>query len=112
MSHLNRIAFRKNPLEKKVEEAEMRRFLERGIVKPSMTPSGTLNVMVPKKMLPDGTPGGLRVTADMIAVNSMMIGDAFPTDDIGMILDWFATKRWFSVADVKDGYWKVRLAED
>jgi hypothetical protein len=68
--------------------------------------------MVPKKALPDGTPGGLRVTADMRAVNSVTVGDAFPTDDIGAVLEWLAKKRWYSVADLKDGYWNVRLAEE
>jgi hypothetical protein len=28
-----------------------------------------------------------------------------------MILDWLVKKRWFSVADVKDSYWNVKLAE-
>jgi hypothetical protein len=111
VSRLNRVAFHKSPLEKEVEEVEMRKLLERGIVEPSLSPCCTSNVMVPKKKLPDGTSGGLRVTADMRAGNSVTVGDAFPTEDIGMILDWLAKKRWFSVADVKDGYWNVRLAE-
>jgi hypothetical protein len=111
VSRLNRAAFRKSPLEKEVEEAEMRKLLERGIVEPSLSPCGTPSVMVPKKKFPDGTSGGLRVTADMRAGDLVTVGDAFPTEDIGMILDWLAKKRWFSVADVKDGYWNVRLAE-
>jgi hypothetical protein len=111
VSRLNRVAFRKSPLEKKVEEVEMRKLLERGIVKLSLSPFGTPNVMVPKKKFPDGTSGGLRVTTDMKAAKLVTVGDAFPTEDIGMILDWLAKKRWFPVADVKDGYWNVRLAE-
>jgi hypothetical protein len=94
-----------------VEEAEMREFLERGIVEPSLSLCGKSKVMVQKKNLPDGTSGGLRVTADKKAVKSATDGDDFPTEDIGMILDWFAKERWFTVADVKDGYWNVRLAE-
>jgi hypothetical protein len=31
---LNRVAFRKSPLQKKVEEAEMKKLLERGIIEP------------------------------------------------------------------------------
>jgi Reverse transcriptase (RNA-dependent DNA polymerase) len=27
-------------------------------------------------------------------------------------LEWLAKKRWYSVADLKDGYWNVRLAEE
>jgi hypothetical protein len=68
--------------------------------------------MVLKKALPDGTPGGLRVTADMRAVNAVTVGDAFPTEYIGAVLEWLAKKRWYSVPDLKDGYWNVRLAEE
>jgi hypothetical protein len=68
--------------------------------------------MVPKKAFPDGAPGFLRVTADMRAVNAVTVGDAFPTEDIGAVLEWWTKKRWYSVADLKDGYWNVRLAEE
>jgi hypothetical protein len=75
VSRLNRPAFRKSPKEREVEGEEMRRLLERGIIEPSDSPCGTNNVMVPKKALPDGSPGGLRVTEDMRAVNSMTMED-------------------------------------
>jgi hypothetical protein len=68
--------------------------------------------MVPKKALHDGSPGGLRLPADMRAVNSMTVGDAFPTEDIGMILSFLATRKWFTVADLRDGYWNVRIEPD
>jgi hypothetical protein len=112
VSRLNRVAFRKSPLEKEVEVVEMRKLLERGILEPSISPCGTSNVLVPKKAQPEGKPGGLRVITDMRAVNAVTVGDAFPTENIGAVLDWLAKKRWYSVADLKDGYWNVRLAED
>jgi hypothetical protein len=67
--------------------------------------------MVLKKALPDGTPGGLQVTADMRAVNAVTVGDVFPTKDIGAVLKWLAKMRWYSVADPKYGFWNVRLVE-
>jgi hypothetical protein len=30
----------------------------------------------------------------------------FTTEDIGAVLEWLAMKRWYSVADLKDGYWR------
>jgi hypothetical protein len=75
---LNRVAFRKSPLEKKVEEVEMEKLLERGIIEPSISPCGTSSVMAPKNALPDGKPGGLRMTAYMRAVNAVTVGDVFP----------------------------------
>jgi hypothetical protein len=59
---LNRVVFRKSPLEKKVEEVEMKKLFACGIIEPSVSPYGTSNIMVPKKLLPDGTPGGFLVT--------------------------------------------------
>jgi hypothetical protein len=38
---LNRVAFRKSPLVKKVEGVEMKKLLERGIIEPSVSPCGT-----------------------------------------------------------------------
>jgi hypothetical protein len=55
----------------------MQGLMERGIVEPSESPHGTANVFVPKKALPDGTSGGLRVTADMRAVNSVTMATHF-----------------------------------
>jgi hypothetical protein len=92
VSRLNRPAFRKSPKEREVEGDEMRGKLARRIIEPSDSPCGTNNVMVPKKAMPDGSEGGLRVTADMRAVNSMTVGDEFPTEDIGMILSFLANE--------------------
>jgi hypothetical protein len=41
---LNRVSFRKSPLETKEEEVEMKKLLERGIIEPSVSPCGTSNV--------------------------------------------------------------------
>jgi hypothetical protein len=112
VSWLKQIAFRKSLFEKKLEEAELRKLLEHGIVEPSLTPCGTSNVKVPKKKLADGTSDEFRVTTDMRAVNSVTVGEAFPTEDVGMKIDWLEKKRWFMVADVKDGYWNIRIAEE
>jgi hypothetical protein len=50
-------------------------------------------VFVEKKKYPDGSSAGLRVTADMRAVNNVSVGDAFPTEDVQDIVSWMATKR-------------------
>jgi hypothetical protein len=42
---LNRVAFRKSPLQRKVEEVEMKKLLERGIIEPSVSPCGTCSAV-------------------------------------------------------------------
>jgi hypothetical protein len=112
LARLNRLVMRRSPMEQEEERREMQGLLERGIVEPSESPYGTANVFVPKKALPDGTSGGLRVTADMRAVNSVTVGDAFPGEDIQTIVNWLAGKKWYSVADLRDGYWNAELAKE
>jgi hypothetical protein len=94
-------------MRQEVEQRETQVLMERGIVEPSESPYGTANVFDPKKSLPDGTSGGLRVMADMRSVNSITIGDAFPGEDIQTIVNWLAWKKWYSVADLRDGYWNI-----
>jgi hypothetical protein len=68
LAKLNRPVMRRSPMEQEVERREMQGLLKRGIVEPSESPYGTANVFLPKKAVPDGTSGGLRVTVDMWAV--------------------------------------------
>jgi hypothetical protein len=112
LAKLNRPGMRRIPMEQEVERREMQGLLERGIVEPPVLPTGTANVLVPKKALPDETSGGLRVTADMGAVNSVTVGDAFPGEDIQTSVNWLAGKKWYSVADLRYGYWNVELAKE
>jgi hypothetical protein len=97
-------------LEKEIKEME--RLLDRGIVERSSSCYGTNNVFVKKGRHPDGTSAGLPVTADMRAVNSVSVGDDFPMEDVIGIVSWMVTKRWYSVLDLRDGYWKIDLHED
>jgi RNase H-like domain found in reverse transcriptase/Reverse transcriptase (RNA-dependent DNA polymerase) len=45
-------------------------------------------------------------------VNSVSVGDAFPTEDVKEIVSWIATKCWYSVLDLRDGYWNITLCEE
>jgi hypothetical protein len=37
----------------------------------------------------------------------MTVGDAFPTEDVKELAAWMATKKFYSVMDVRDGYWNI-----
>jgi hypothetical protein len=102
MSRLNRPSFRKAPKEQETEREEIIKLLDWWIVQPSSPCYGTNNVFVEKKKYPDGSSAGLRVTADMRAVNNVSVGDAFPTEDVKDIVSWMATKRWYSVLDLRE----------
>jgi RNase H-like domain found in reverse transcriptase/Reverse transcriptase (RNA-dependent DNA polymerase) len=101
--------FRKSRVEKAAEGVEVAKMLERGILEKSTSPFATNNVIMPKKSLLDGKSGGVRVTTDMRRLNSMTIGDAFPAEDVKELVAWLAGKKLYSIMDVRDGYWHVRI---
>jgi RNase H-like domain found in reverse transcriptase/Reverse transcriptase (RNA-dependent DNA polymerase) len=70
---------------------------------------GTNTVLFGKKPLPNGSFGGVRVTSDMKRLNSMTVGDDFPTEDVKALVSWIATKKFHSAMDVRDGYWNIRI---
>jgi hypothetical protein len=95
--------FRKSRVDKEIEKREVNKLLERGILEPCLREFGTSNVLVDKKPLPDGSFGGVRVVSDMRRLNSMTVGDAFPTEDVKDLVAWLAKKMFYSVKDERMG---------
>jgi transposase InsO family protein len=110
LSTLDRPTYRKSPLERETERREVERLIQQGVLEPSTSPYGTNNVFVKKKLAAGETQPALRVTADLRALNAVTVGDAYPTEDVKEIVGWLATKRWFSVMDVRESYWNISLA--
>jgi Reverse transcriptase (RNA-dependent DNA polymerase) len=54
-------------------------------------------------------PEGMRVTLDIRALNAVTENLAYPTEDVKNIVRSLATKQVYSVADLKDGYYNVKL---
>ncbi len=77
---------RRTPAEQEFERKEVKKLVERGILEPSTSPWGTLNVFVPKK---DGT---LRTTSDFRRLNAMTETDVYPMEDMKTTLDWLLAK--------------------
>jgi hypothetical protein len=84
--------FRMSRVKKEIEKREVTKLLERGILEQSLSEFGTNNVLVGKKPSPDGSFGGVRVTSDMRRLNSMTVGDAFPSEDVKDLVAWLATR--------------------
>jgi hypothetical protein len=71
VAKLNRAPFSKSRMEQEVEADEVRKLIGLGIVVPSTSEHATNNVIVAKKRIPNGASGGLRVTSDFRALNSL-----------------------------------------
>jgi hypothetical protein len=69
----------------------------------------TNNILLGKERNADGSAGGMRVNSDFRALNAATENLAHPTEDVKTIVRWLATKQVYSVADLRDGYYKVNL---
>ena len=81
-------------------------MLEDGIVRPSKSPLASPVGMVKKK---DGT---LRFCIDFRKLNDVTIKDAQPLPRIDDTLDTLKGARYFSMLDLKSGYWQVPIKEE
>jgi hypothetical protein len=104
LTKLNRPAFPKSGVEKKLEAEHVRELIDRGILVPSESPYATNNILVGKKRNADGSAGGMRLTSDFRALNAVTENLAYPMEDVKTIVRWLATKQVYSVADLRDGY--------
>ena len=111
LARLDRPSFPKSRVERELEADKVRELVERGILVPSTALRATNNIMVPKKMNADGSIGGMRVTSDFRALNSLTQDISYPTEDVKRIVRWLATKRVYSVVDLRDGYYNIKLRE-
>jgi hypothetical protein len=90
---LNRPAFLKSRVEKKLEAECIRELIDRGILVPPESPQATNNILVGKKRNADGSAGGMRVTSDFQALNAVTENLAYPTEDVKNIVWWLAMKQ-------------------
>ena len=91
---------------KLVERTAMAKLLKMGVLQSAVSPWAANNVFVRKK------DGGIIVTSDFRRLNDLTITDSYPMENVRNTLDWLATKRVFSVFDVKDGFYQVELHPD
>ena len=96
-----RLAFK----EKEILDAQIREWLDAGIITISISEYASPIVIVPKK---DGT---MRVCIDYRYLNKKIIRDRFPMPLIEDCIDALTGARFFSVLDLKNGFFHVPVAE-
>jgi hypothetical protein len=109
LTKLNRPAFPKSRVEKKLEAERVRELIDRSILVQSESSYTTNNILVGRKRNADGSARGMRVTSDFRGLNAVTENLSYLTEDVKTIVRWLATKQVYSVADLRDGYYNVNL---
>ncbi len=98
-------AYKVNPHKKKIIEEEIKKMLEKGVIRKSNSPWSSPVTLVLK---PNGK---WRFCIDFRKLNGITRKDNHPLPRIDMLLEKFEGSRWFSTMDMASGYWQVEMDE-
>lgn len=85
--------------------------MKRGISVPSASFHATNNILVPKNLNADRTSGVMRITSDFRALNLVTKDVGYRTEDVKRIVLLIATKRLYSLVDMRYGCYNVKFRE-
>ena len=84
-----------------VEQEEIMKMLDRGVLEPSNSPWSSPVVLVTKK------DGSIRFCVDYRVLNSLTVKDAYPIPRVDECLDALSGSKWYSSMDLNSGFWQV-----
>jgi len=90
-------------------EKQIQEMLKMGVIKPSKSEMASPIVYV--LMGKDGK-DGVRIAIDYRYSNKFCFGDAYPTSDIGDIIQKVGKAPWISTCDLKGAFWQIPVKED
>ena len=93
------------PHKHSVVDGAINEMLEDGIIRPSHSAWSSPIVLVRKG-------DGYRFCVDYRALNERTFKDAYPLPLISETLDCLGGSAWFTVVDLKSGYWQIELDEE
>ncbi|CAB1110204.1 unnamed protein product [Ectocarpus sp. CCAP 1310/34] len=94
-----------SPEERRMIRAEIQQLLDRGIIRPSMSPWAAQCLCVKKK---DGT---MRLCIDWRVLNKLLVADSGGLGDMQTIFDGLKGKRYFTQIDLASGFHQIEIAE-
>ena len=85
---------------------ETEKMLKARVIQISTSPYSFRVVVVMKK---DGT---IRICVDYRPLNAITLQEQWPLPRIFDILEKLARSKWFTIIDLKSGYWQIKMAKD
>ena len=95
--------YRMAPAELKELETQLRELLDKGFVRPSVSPWGAPVLFVKKK------DGSLRMCIDYRQLNKVTVKNRYPLPRIDDLFDQLQGAQWFSKNHLRSGYHQLRI---
>lgn len=95
-----------HPSDREAVKQHLRELLDAGIIRESESPFASPIVVVKKKN------GKIRLCVDYRKLNMRTIKDAYALPNIEETFSALSGAKWFSVMDLKSGYYQVEVAEE
>jgi hypothetical protein len=99
-------AYEASPAKQEIIEAEVKRMLALGIIRPSRSPWASPCVVLTK---PDGS---YRFCVDYRLPNTITKGDAYPSPLMSGLIGLMGSSRYFTSLDLTSGYWQIPVKEE
>ncbi|KAL0401529.1 UNVERIFIED_CONTAM: Transposon Ty3-G Gag-Pol polyprotein [Sesamum latifolium] len=93
------------PSELKELKKQLEELLDKGFIRPSISPWGAPVLFVKKK------DGSMRLCIDYRQLNRITIKNKYPLPRIDDLLDQLKGATVFSKIDLRSGYWQLRIEE-
>ena len=98
--------YRKSAKERQLLNAEVQKMLKAKIIRHSNSPWAFPALLLTKK------DGSYRFCVDYRKLNKLTVPDPFPIPRIDDILDRLNGSVWFTIIDLKSGYWQIVMDEE
>lgn len=103
---ISKAPYRMAPVEMKELLTQLQDLLDKGIIRPSVSPWGAPVLFVKKK---DGT---MRLCIDYRELNKVTIKNKYPLPRIDDLFDQLKGARYFSKIDLRSGYHQLKIREE
>lgn len=91
---------------REIEEQEVKKMLDKGIIEPSKSPWSSGIVLVTKK------DGSTRFCVDYRRLNDVTVKDSYPIPRVSDCFDALSGSKWFNCMDLCSGFWQIEMDED
>ena len=98
-------AYRVGPKEREIIKEEIKKMLEKGVIRESQSDWASPVVLVKKKN------GDIRFCTDYRKLNKITRKDNHPLPRIDDMIERFLGSQWFSSLDIASGYWQIEIEE-